>query len=134
MLGAHAMSSTVSGAGSYADPATSTLPGGSVYSASLTALDIACAPSTSSVVAPRSIDASVYRPMSAVGVRPPKSSVPIDVVELSSGPAPPTRVDMGQQRLGRPTSVDVASYPGLPSASVDAARRPHTLSMGVDVV
>jgi len=102
---------------------------------SLTVLDIACAPSTSSIVAPRSTAASVYRPMSAVGVRPPKSSVPIDVVEPSSGPAPLMRVDdMSQQRLGRPTSVDVASYPGLPSASVYAARRPHTLSMGADVV
>jgi len=100
-----------------------------------TVLDTACAPSTSSVVEPRSIDASVHRPISTVGVRPPKSSVPIDVVEPSSGPAPLMRVDdMGQQRLGRPTSVDVASYPGLSSASVDAARRPHTLSMGVDVV
>jgi len=103
--------------------------------ASLAVLDFACAPSPSSVVAPRSTAASVHRPMSAIGVRPPKSSVPIDVVEPSSGPAPLTRVDdMGQQRLGRPTSVDVASYPGLPSASVDAARRPHTLSMGADVV
>ena len=82
---------------------------GSAYDpASLTVLDIACESSTSSVVAPRSIDASVHRPMSAVGVRPPKSSVPIDVVESSAGPAPLTRVDdMGQQRLGRPTSVDV---------------------------
>ena len=89
--------------------------------------------STSSVVAPRPAAASVYRPMSAVGVRPPKSSVPIDVVEPSSGPC--MRVDdMGQQRLGKPTSVDVASYSGLPSAGVDAARRPHTLSMGADVV
>jgi len=72
---------------------------GSAYDpASLTVLDIACAPSTSSVVAPRSIDASVHRPISTVGVRPPKSSVPIDVVELSSGPAPLMRVDdMDQQ-------------------------------------
>jgi len=109
---------------------------GSAYDpASLTVLDIACEPSTSSIVAPRPTAASVHRPMSAVGVRPPKSSVPIDVVESSSGPAPLMRVDdMGQQRLGRPTSVDVASYPGLPSVSVDAARRPHTLSMGADVV
>jgi len=103
--------------------------------ASLTVLDFACAPSTSSVVAPRSTDASVHKPISAVGVRPPKSSVPIDVVEPSSGPAPPTRVDdMGQQRLGRPTSVDVASYPGLPSAGVDVVRQPHSSFLGADVV
>ena len=72
--------------------------------------------------------------VSAVGVRPPKSSVPIDVVEPSSGPAPPTRVDdMGQQRLGRPT-VDVASYSSLPSASVDVVRQPHSSFIGADVV
>ena len=86
--------------------------------ASLTVLDFACAPSPSLVVAPRPTAASVHRPMFAVGVRPPKSSVSVDVVESSSGPAPLMCVDdMGQQRLGRPTSVDVASYPGLPSAS-----------------
>jgi len=73
--------------------------------------------------------------MSAVVVRPPKSSVPIDVVEPSSGPAPLTRVHVvGQQRLRRPTSVDVSSYPGLPSAGVDAARQPHSSFMGADVV
>jgi len=66
--------------------------------ASLTVLDIACAPSPSSVVAPMPAVASVHKSMSVVGVRPPKSSVPIDVVEPSSGPAPPTRIDdMGQQ-------------------------------------
>ena len=109
---------------------------GSPYDpASLTVLDIACAPSTSSIVRSRPAAVSVHRPMSAIGVRPPKSSVSIDVVKSSSGPAPLTRVDdMGQQRLGRPTSVDVASYPGLPAASVDAARRPHMLSIGADVV
>ena len=65
--------------------------------------------------------------VSAVGERPPTSSVPIDVVEPSSGPAPLMRVDdMGQQRLGRPTSVDVVSYPGLPSAGVDVVRQPHS--------
>jgi len=101
--------------------------------ASLTVLDIACAPNPSSVVAPRPAAASVHRPMSAVGVRPPKASVPIDVVAPLSGPAPPTRVDIvGQQRLGRPTSVDVASYLGLSSAGVDAVRQPHPSFMGVD--
>ena len=70
-----------------------------------------------------------------MGVRPPKSSVPVDVVGPSSGPAPPTRVDdMGQQRLGRPTSVDVASSPGLPSAGVDAVRQSHSSFLGADVV
>jgi len=103
--------------------------------ASLTVPDFACAPSPLSIVAPRSTAASVHRPMSAVGVRPPKSSVPVDVVEPSSGPAPPTRVDdMGQQRLGRFMSVDVASYSSLPSASVDVARQPHSSFMGADVV
>ena len=73
--------------------------------------------------------------VSAVGVRPPKSTVPIDVVEPSSGPAPLMRVDdMGQQRLGRPTSVDVVSYPGLPSAGVDVVRQPHSSFLGADVV
>jgi len=103
--------------------------------ASLTVLDIACASSASWVVVPRPAAASVHKPMSAVGVRPPKSSVPIDVVEPSSGPAPLMRVDnMGQQCLGRSTSVDVASYPGLPSASVDVVCQPHSSFMGADVV
>ena len=101
--------------------------------ASLTVLDIACASSASWVVVPRPAAASVHKPMSAVGVRPPKSSVPIDVVEPSSGPAPLMRVDnMGQHCLGRSTSVDVASYPGLPSASVDVVRQPHSSFMGAD--
>jgi len=119
-----------------------TLPPGNVYvagptyvPASLTVLDIACAPSPSSVVAPRPAVASVHMSMSAVGVRPPKSLVPIDTVEPSSGPAPPTRIDdMGQQRLGRSTSVDVASYTGIPSAGVDVVRQPHSSFLGVDVV
>ena len=103
--------------------------------ASLTVLDIACEPSTSSVVAPRPAAASVHRPMSAVGVRPPKSSVSVDVVESSSRPAPLMHADdRGQQRLDRPTSIDVASYPGLPSASVDVVRQPHSSFMGADVV
>ena len=42
--------------------------------------------------------------------------------------------DMGQQRLGRPTSVDVVSYPGLPSAGVDVVRQPHSSFLGADVV
>ena len=61
---------------------------------------------------PRPTDASVHRPMPAIGVRPLNSSVPVDVVASSSGPAPHTRVDVvGQQRLGKPTSVNVARYP-----------------------
>jgi len=73
--------------------------------------------------------------MPAVGVRPPKSSVPVDVVGPLSGPAPHTRVDVvGQQRLGRPTLVDVAHYPGPPSASVDVIRQPYSSFMGADVV
>jgi len=116
-------------------PGNVDVPGSAYDPASLTVLDFACEPSTSSIVAPRSTAASVHKSMSAVGVRPPKSSVPIDVVEASSGPAPLMRVDdRGQQRLGRPTSVDVASYPGLPSASVDVVRQPHSSFMGADVV
>ena len=52
-------------------PATQTSPA----QASLTVLDFACAPSPSLVVAPRPTAASVHRPLSAVGVRPPKSPV-----------------------------------------------------------
>jgi len=121
---------------------TYTLPSGNVdvagpaYNpAPLTVIDIACTPGPSSVDAPRPTGVSVHGPMPAVGVRPPKSSVPVDVVEPSSGPAPPTRVHViGQQRLGRPTSVDVASYPDLPSASVGAVRQPHSSLMRADVV
>ena len=102
--------------------------------APLTVIDIACTPGPSSVDVPGPIDASVHRPMPPMGVRPPKSSVPIDVVKPSSGPAPPTRDVVGQPDLGRPTSVDVTSYPGLPSASVGAVRQPHSSSMGADVV
>jgi len=130
----------IAGAMSIASNVEYTLPPGNADVAgpaydpdSLTVLDSACAHSPSSVVAPRTTDASVHRPMSAVGARPPKSSVSVDVVEPSSGPAPPTRVDdMGQQCLDKPTSVDVASYPGLPSASVGAVRQPHTSSVGAD--
>jgi len=101
-------------------------------SGNIDAIDIAYTPGPSSVDVPRPTDASVHRPMPAVGVRPPKSSVPVDVVGPSSGPAPHMCVDVvGQQRLGRPTSVDVAHYPGPPSASVDVVRPP---SMGPDVV
>jgi len=54
---------------------------------SLTVLDIACAPSHSSVVAPRPTGVCVYRPMPPMGMRQPKSSVPVDVVAPLSGPA-----------------------------------------------
>jgi len=84
-----------------------------------------------------------------MGVRQPKSSVPIDVVESLPGPAPPTRVDVvGRQGLGAPTPVDVVRYPGPPFASVDivgqqglgaptpvdVVRYPDPLLASVDVV
>jgi len=111
-----------------------TLPSGNVDEAgpeydpvALTVIDIAGIPGPSSVNVPRPTDASVHRPMPAVGVRPPKSSVPVDIVGPSTGPAPPMRVDIvGQQRLGRPMSVDFAHYPGPSSASVDVVRPTHT--------
>jgi len=97
-------------------------------------IDIACTPGPSSVDVPRPASVSVHRPMPAVGVRPPKSSVPVDVVGPLYDPAPPTRVDIvGQQRLGRPLSVNVAHYPGPPSASVDVEHQPYS-SMSADVV
>ena len=79
--------------------------------ASLTVIDIAVTPGPSSVKVPRHTDASVHRPMPPMGVRPPKSSVPVDVVASLSDPAPPMRRD---DAVGRPTSVDVAHYPGPP--------------------
>jgi len=103
--------------------------------APLTVIDIACTPGPSSVDVPRPTGASVHRPIPALGMRPPKSSVPVDVVGPSSGPAPPTRVDVvGQQRLGRPMSVDVAHYPGPSSASVDVVRQPQSSFMSADIV
>jgi len=94
-------------------------------SGNIDVIDMACTPGPSSVDVPRPTVANVHRSMSAVGVRPPKSSVLVDVVASLPGPAPPMRVDnMGQQRLGRPTSVDVAIYPGLPSASLDVVHQP----------
>jgi len=63
-------------------------------SGNIDAIDIACTPGPSSVDVPRPTDASVHRPMPVVGVRPPKSSVPVDVIGPSSGPAPHMRVDV----------------------------------------
>ena len=97
--------------------------------APLTVIDVACTPGPSSVDG-----ASVRRPMPPMGVRQPKSSVPVDVVASSPGLAPPTHDVVGQPALGRPTSIDVTRYPGLPSASVDAVRQPHSSFMGADVV
>jgi len=63
-------------------------------SGNIDAIDIACTPGPSSVDVPRPTDASVHRPMPVVGVRPPKSSVPVDVIGPLSGPAPHMRVDV----------------------------------------
>jgi len=102
--------------------------------APLTVIDVACTPGPSSVNAPRPAGVNVHRPMPPMGVRQPKSSVPVDVVASLPGPAPPTRDVVGQPGLGRPTSVDVTRYPGLPFASVDVVRQPHSSFMGADVV
>ena len=99
--------------------------------ASLTVHDIACAPSPSSVVAPRPTGVGVHRPMPPMGMRQPKSSVPVDVVAPLSGPAP-LMTDVGMQGLGGPTSVDDMPYPGPLSVSVGAVRQLHTSSMGAD--
>jgi len=70
--------------------------------APLTVIDIAGTPGPSSVKVPRHTDASVHRPMPPMGVRPPKSSVPVDVVASLSDPAPPMRRD---DAVGGPTYV-----------------------------
>ena len=114
-------------------PGNDDVAGSSYDPASLTVLDIACAPSPSSVVVPRPADASVHRPMPPMGVRQPKSSVPVDVVASLPGPAPPMR-DVGQPGLGRPMSADVVHYPGQPPVSVGVVRQPHTSVMDADVV
>ena len=102
--------------------------------APLTVIDVACTPRPSSVDVPRPAGVDVRRPMLPRGVRQSKSSVPVDVVAPLPGPAPPTRVNVvGQQGLDRPTSVDATYYSGLPPASVDAVRQPHSF-MDADVV
>ena len=114
-----------------------------------TVIDTARPPGPSSVNEPRPVGNDDRRPMPPMGVRQPKSSVPIDVVESLPGPAPPTRVDVvGRQGLGAPTPVDVVRYPGPPFASVDivgqqglgaptpvdVVRYPDPLLASVDVV
>jgi len=94
--------STVSDVAYTLPPGNVDVAGPAYEPAPLDIIDIACTPGPSSVDVPRPTGVSVHRLMPAVGVRPPKASVPIDVVGPSFGPAPPTRVgDMGQQRLGR---------------------------------
>jgi len=88
-------------------------------SGNIDVIDIACTRGPSSVDAPRSAGIDVRRPIPSMGVRPPKSSVPVDVVASLSDPAPPMRDDA----VGRPTSVDVAHYPGPPSVYVGPTRR-----------
>jgi len=55
--------------------------------APLTDIDVACTPGPSSVDVPRPAGASVHRPMPPMGVRQPKSSVPVDIVASLPGPA-----------------------------------------------
>jgi len=75
-------------------------------------IGVARPPGPSSVDEPRPAGDDVRRPMPPMGVRQPKSSVPIDVVESLSGSTQPTRVDIvGQQGLGTPASVDNVRYP-----------------------
>jgi len=61
------------------------VPTASTLSGNIDAIDIACTPGPSSADVPRPTGVSIHRSVPAVGVRPPKSSVPVDVVKSPSG-------------------------------------------------